>query len=291
MAHDDLTDADLFDAAVCYSLRKGKLKAESDADPAKSRSTGMTFVLATVENRVIDRIPLDKLYQEAKKMQRDLAAIQRERVLAAGKRINNENMQPDEESKSLSPQEFDRAVQYAHAYGKDLKKQLPSLENSASTKAKIVLRDVTGNEILELNGNFFDQNVAIAWARSCGYPVPRRPNGLLSMLLIIIGFIIFIIPGVAILGLIIFIIPGVAILIWVAYRGQAYQRDINALVARWVDAGKPEPGIKTNVEAKVEMIQSTSSVTTQLEEYAKMLEQGLVSPEEHEALRKKALGL
>jgi hypothetical protein len=69
MAHDDLTDADLFDAAVSYSRRKGKLKAESDADPEKSRSTGMNFVLATAENRVIDRIPLDKLYQDAKKMQ------------------------------------------------------------------------------------------------------------------------------------------------------------------------------------------------------------------------------
>jgi hypothetical protein len=66
---------------------------------------------------------------------------------------------------------------------------------------------------------------------------------------------------------------------------------MNALVARWVDAGRPEPGIKTNVEVKVEMIQATSSVTTQLEEYANMLERGLVSPEEHEALRKKALGL
>jgi hypothetical protein len=29
----------------------------------------MTFVLATAENRVIDRIPLDKLYQDAEKMQ------------------------------------------------------------------------------------------------------------------------------------------------------------------------------------------------------------------------------
>jgi hypothetical protein len=69
MAHDDLTDADLFDAAVSYSRRKGKLKAESDADPEKSRSTGMNFVLATAENRVIDRIPLDKLYRDAEKMQ------------------------------------------------------------------------------------------------------------------------------------------------------------------------------------------------------------------------------
>jgi hypothetical protein len=69
MAQADLTDAELFDAAVSYSRRKGKLKAESDADPEKSRSTGMNFVLATAENRVIDRIPLDKLYQDAEKMQ------------------------------------------------------------------------------------------------------------------------------------------------------------------------------------------------------------------------------
>ena len=164
---------------------------------------------------------------------------------------------------------------------------MPSLENSASTKIKIILRDVSGNVIIKLDRDFFDQasfspeidrNKAIAWARSLGYPVPSKLNGCLSVLLILIGLIIL-------------IIPGVAILIWVAYQGKAYQRDMNALVARWVDAGRPEPGIKTNVEAKVEMIQAASSVTTQLEEYAKMLERGLVSPEEHEALRKKALGL
>jgi len=95
MVQIDLTDADLFNAAVSYSLRKGKLKAESDADPEKSRSTGMTFVLATAENRVIDRIPLDKLYQDAEKMQRDLAAIQRDRILNAGKRINDDVYLPD----------------------------------------------------------------------------------------------------------------------------------------------------------------------------------------------------
>ena len=195
-------------------------------------------------------------------------------------------MQSDEQTRPLSPQEFDRAVQYAHSYGKNLKKQLPSLENSTSTKIKIILRDVSGNDIIKFDRDFFDQafspeidrNKAIAWARSLGYPVPSKLNGCLSVLLILIGLIIF-------------IIPGVVILIWVAYQGKAYQRDMNTLVARWVDAGKPEPGIKTNVEAKVEMIQAASSVTTQLEEYAKMLERGLVFPEEYEALRKKALDL
>jgi hypothetical protein len=69
MVHADLTDAELFDAAVSYSRRRGKLKAETDADPGKSRSTGQTFVLAAADDRVIDRIPLDKLYRDAEKMQ------------------------------------------------------------------------------------------------------------------------------------------------------------------------------------------------------------------------------
>lgn len=45
------------------------MKAEADADPGKSRSTGQTFVLAAGDDRVIDRIPLDKLYRDAEKMQ------------------------------------------------------------------------------------------------------------------------------------------------------------------------------------------------------------------------------
>ena len=69
MEHADLTAAELFDAAVSYSRRRGKLKAETDADPGKSRSTGQSFVLAAADDRVIDRIPLDKLYRDAEKMQ------------------------------------------------------------------------------------------------------------------------------------------------------------------------------------------------------------------------------
>jgi len=119
MVQIDLTDADLFNAAVSYSLRKGKLKAESDADPEKSRSTGMTFVLATAENRVIDRIPLDKLYQDAEKMQRDLAAIQRERVLNSGKRTNDDVYLPD--------------------IGKSLGENLPAIGKTVGSLTRITL--------------------------------------------------------------------------------------------------------------------------------------------------------
>jgi hypothetical protein len=69
MTESELVESDLFGAAVSYSLRRGKLKAKTEADPGKSRSTDVTFVLAATDGRVIDRIPLDKLYQDAKKMQ------------------------------------------------------------------------------------------------------------------------------------------------------------------------------------------------------------------------------
>jgi hypothetical protein len=47
----------------------------------------------------------------------------------------------------------------------------------------------------------------------------------------------------------------------------------------------------SNVAAKLEMIRASDSITTKLEDYARLLKRGLISPEEHEALRKKALGL
>jgi len=193
-------------------------------------------------------------------------------------------MQVDQETRRLSPQEFDMAIAYARTHGNKLDTQTPSLENSFATHNLIILRDTGGKDIYRIAPKFFaqpaqgDKGRAVAWARSLGYPVPSEPNGCVSALLIVIGLCIF-------------IVPGVIILIWVAHQGQVYQRDMNSLVSRWVDAGKPEPGIKSNVETKLEMIGASDSTTTKLEEYAKMLERGLISPEEHEALRKKALGL
>jgi hypothetical protein len=193
-------------------------------------------------------------------------------------------MHVDQEKRSLSPQEFDKAIVYARTYGNKLDRQTPSLENSYATHNLIILRDTEGNDIYRISPKFFaqtaqgDKGRAIAWARSLGYPVPSEPNGCLSVILIM-------------LGLLMFVIPGVALIFWVAYQGNAYQRDIDALVARWIDAGKPDPGVNSNVDAKLNMVQATNTATTQLEEYSKLLERGLISPEEHEALRKKALGL
>ena len=125
---------------------------------------------------------------------------------------------------------------------------------------------------------FDDRRSAIAWARSVGYPVPEELNGCLGF------FLVF-------LGLCIFVLPGLVIVIYVFYRGQRYESETNALVARWIDAGRPEPGIKSNVDNMINTVETTKTITDQLEEYSKMLEQGLISSKEHEALRKNALGL
>lgn len=65
MAETDLSDDELFRAAVSYSLRNGKLKAERDANPEQSRSTDKTYVLAAADGRVIDRLLLDLVRGEA----------------------------------------------------------------------------------------------------------------------------------------------------------------------------------------------------------------------------------
>jgi hypothetical protein len=46
-----------------------------------------------------------------------------------------------------------------------------------------------------------------------------------------------------------------------------------------------------NVDNMINTVETTKTITDQLEEYSKMLEQGLISSKEHEALRKNALGL
>jgi hypothetical protein len=110
-----------------------------------------------------------------------------------------------------------------------------------------------------------------------GYPVPSKPNGCLNVILIFIGLLIY-------------ILPGVIILIWVAYSGQVYERELNSLVSRWVAAGKPEPGVATNLDNKINAV-AERPLQERLAEYKEMLDKSLISNEEYEVLRKKALGL
>ena len=138
---------------------------------------------------------------------------------------------------------------------------------------------------------------AVAWAKSIGYPVPQKMGGCLSAFLIVAGLCIF-------------IVPGVLLLVFVFIQKRTYERDMKALVIKWVDAGKPMPGQKVRPVEKLERIKETtveriketkddvitsesnkSSTEEKLEELSSMKEKELISQEEYDILRKKALGL
>ena len=130
------------------------------------------------------------------------------------------------------------------------------------------------------------QERAVAWATSMGYPIPTKMGGCLASILVVIGLCIY-------------IVPGVLLLIWIWVQSNQYERDMKALVEKWVDAGRPNAGegIKevTRLERIVEKVEtppaSSSSTEQRLEELNSMKEKGLITDEEYQAMRKKALGL
>ena len=119
-----------------------------------------------------------------------------------------------------------------------------------------------------------------------GYPVPTKLGGCLAAILVVIVLCIF-------------IVPGVLLLIWIWVQANQYERDMKALVEKWVDAGRPNPGegIKEVTPlselSKRSKPPSASSASTQerLDELNSMKEKGLITDEEYQAMRKKALGL
>ena len=123
---------------------------------------------------------------------------------------------------------------------------------------------------------------ASEWALSMGYPVPKRPNGCLSFILVLVGLFCFILPGLLILG-------------WVWYVGTQWEKDMDALVAKWVDAGKPEPG-ENNKVLEIEKIEEIddiqeSTFESQLNEIDEMKNKGLISEEEYKKMRNRILGI
>ena len=87
---------------------------------------------------------------------------------------------------------------------------------------------------------------AVLWAKSLGYPIPNKMGGCLAFILIIIGLFAF-------------VVPGILILLWVWYQGNQYERDMRQLVAKWVDAGKPTPGKKENLQRTLEIVPEKNS--------------------------------
>lgn len=126
---------------------------------------------------------------------------------------------------------------------------------------------------------------AVAWAYSMGYDIPEKMDGCSQGCLIAIALFAF-------------VIPGVVFIVWVAYKNNQYERDISALISKWIDAGRPEPGEEPYEESQLVRIEETTgsapislSTEARLQELMSMKENGFISDSEYETLRKKMLGL
>jgi hypothetical protein len=252
----------LFKAAVSYAIKSRQIDGSSDASEIRSRREDNAYLLADDKGQVLARLRIE-----------DINHYQETQLIKAGTR--------------LTIQEYERSLKVAQIYGRYDNKRLPSIELSSKYNGKVILRDWSKKVIFEFSDKFLSSNTfpemgsrsqAIAWARSVGYPVPQEPNGCASAILIVFGLCIF-------------IVPGLMILIWVAYNGQRYSREMDALVTRWIDAGRPEPGIKSNVEQMSTKPVSAIPRAEQLDELNRLLQGGLVSEDEYQSLRKKVLGI
>ena len=122
---------------------------------------------------------------------------------------------------------------------------------------------------------------AVIWAKSMGYPIPSKMGGCLAIILVVIGLFIF-------------VVPGILILLWVWYQGNQYERDMRRLVAKWIDAGKPTPGKKENLEKTLEIVPEKNTeeeIEQKLKDLVSMKERNIISDEEYNQMRKKILDL
>ena len=149
---------------------------------------------------------------------------------------------------------------------------------------------INGEKVKKLEDKGFKSNPiteaetrekAVLWAKSMGYPIPNKMGGCLVFILIIIGLFAF-------------VVPGILILLWVWYQGNQYERDMRQLVAKWVDAGKPTPGKKENLERPLEIVPEQNNeeeMEQKLKDLLSMKERNVISDEEYKEMRKKILGL
>ena len=73
-----------------------------------------------------------------------------------------------------------------------------------------------------------DMRNALKWARNMGYPKPEKPW---PRIMVIIG----------ILGLFAALIPGLGVLYFYWSKKENYKKQCNALLTKWIDAGRPNP--------------------------------------------------
>jgi len=145
---------------------------------------------------------------------------------------------------------------------------------------KITLRNKDGKTLETYyklkNSSRGSSNQAIAWARSLKYPIPDPPNSCLNGIVTICGFVLGIIPGI----------------IWVIYIGKQkrdYQKRIEMLNDKWVDAGKPAPGILTNImnpqATQVGGESTNGNLEEKIQRIKELKEKELISEDEYLQMR------
>ena len=148
----------------------------------------------------------------------------------------------------MDQDKFNKAVAYAISRGYFRDPSTPDINQSTDEDGLITLRTPGRAKVAEFqtDGDTFQglgnlstkpsitqfstsEEKAVAWAMSMGYPVPTKMNGCATGLLVAVGLLCA-------------IVPGILLLVWLGVQENQYKRDMAALVAKWVDAGKPEPG-------------------------------------------------
>ena len=205
----------------------------------------------------------------------------------------------------MDQDKFNKAVAYAISRGYFRDPSTPDINQSTDEGGLITLRTPGRAKVAEFqtDGDTFQgignlsttasitqfstsEEKAVAWAMSMGCPVPTKMSGCATGLRVAVGLLCA-------------IVPGILLLVWLGVQENQYKRDMAALVAKWVDAGKPEPGEGakevTKLERVVEKVETPSasadSMEQKLTELNSMKEKGLITDEEYQAMRKKALGL
>ena len=69
---------------------------------------------------------------------------------------------------------------------------------------------------------------ALLWARRKGYPLPDKPWPRWILLIGILGLFAALLPGLAVIGI-----------CW--WKEENYKKQCNALLTKWIDAGRPNP--------------------------------------------------
>jgi hypothetical protein len=158
------------------------------------------------------------------------------------------------------------------------------IHSTVEPSGKIILCNKEGKTLktyykLKSNSRGND-NRAIAWARSLKYPIPDPPNSCLNGIVAVCGFVLGIIPGI----------------IWVIFidkQKRDYRKRIEILVDKWVDAGKPEPGVLTNVMTQQAIQAGAASTYGNVEEKIQRInelkERGLIGEDEYAQMRQNAL--